>query len=56
MISYKKRSELERIAVRLFTVTGDCEDPALQHKLMELAEELVKVIEEMGSVQLTEFD
>ena len=56
MISHGERSKLERIAIRLFAVVERCEDPTVQHKLRELAEELAKVIEQGCSDQLTEFN
>jgi len=42
MMSHGERSKLERIAIRLFAVVERCEDPTVQHKLRELAEELAK--------------
>jgi len=37
--------DLERIVVRLLEVAARCGDPAIQHDLMKLADELVKFVE-----------
>jgi hypothetical protein len=37
--------DLERIVVRLLEVAGRCGDPAIQHDLMKLADELVTFLE-----------
>jgi hypothetical protein len=36
---------LERIVVRLLDVAARCGEPAIQYELMELADELAKLIE-----------
>jgi phosphoribosylamine-glycine ligase len=42
----QRREDLERIVVRLLDISARCEDPAIQHELMRLADDLVKLIEE----------
>jgi hypothetical protein len=37
--------DLERIVVRLLEVAARCTDPAIQHDLMQLADELVNLVE-----------
>jgi hypothetical protein len=44
----QSRDELERVLVRLLGIAGRCENPAIQFQLMQLAEELVKIIDEIA--------
>jgi len=37
--------DLKKIVIRLLEVAARCEDPAIQHDLMKLADELVKLVE-----------
>jgi len=37
--------DLERIVVRLLEIAARCADPAVQHDLRKLADDLVKLIE-----------
>jgi hypothetical protein len=37
--------DLERIVVRLLDVAARCTDPAIQHDLMKLADELVNLVD-----------
>jgi hypothetical protein len=37
--------DLERIVVRLLEIAARCDDSSTQYKLMELADELVKLVE-----------
>jgi hypothetical protein len=39
--------ELKRIAVRLLGIAEGCGDPAMQYQLMQLADELAKIIGEI---------
>jgi hypothetical protein len=41
----KNREDLERTVVRLLDVATRCGEPAIQYELMELANELAKLIE-----------
>jgi hypothetical protein len=41
----QRREDLERIVVRLLAVGTRCRDPKIQHELMELADDLVKLVE-----------
>ena len=48
-IAPESRDELERVAVRLLAIAGRCGDtPAIQHELMQLADELAKIIDEIS--------
>jgi hypothetical protein len=44
-LTSKNREDLERIVVRLLDVAARCGEPAIQYELMELANELAKLIE-----------
>jgi hypothetical protein len=45
-IAPESRDELERVVVRLLEIADRCgDDPAIQHELMQLSDELVKIIE-----------
>ena len=41
----QNREDLERIVVRLLEIAARCADPAVQHDLMKLADDLVKLVE-----------
>jgi len=42
------RDELERMVVRLLEIAGRCGDRAFQHELMELSDDLARIIDEIG--------
>ncbi len=44
----ESRDELERIVVRLLGIAGRCRDPEIQHQLMQLADEIVKIIDDLN--------
>ena len=44
-LTSQDRADLERVVVRLLDVAARCTDARIQGELMELADELVKVIE-----------
>lgn len=44
-LTSKNREDLERIVVRLLDVAARCGELAIQYELMELADELAKLIE-----------
>lgn len=47
-IAPERRDELERIVVRLLLIAGRCaDDPAIQHELMQLSDDLVKIVDEI---------
>jgi hypothetical protein len=47
-IAPESRDELEKIIVRLLEIAGRCgDDPAIQHELMQLSDELVKIIDQI---------
>jgi hypothetical protein len=47
-IAPEGRDELERAVVRLLDIADRCGDaPVIQHELMQLSDELVKIIDEI---------
>jgi hypothetical protein len=47
-IAPESRDELERVVVRLLDIAGRCGDnPVIQHELMQLSDELAKIIDEI---------
>jgi hypothetical protein len=46
-VTPQSSDELERIAVRLLGMAETCSDPAMQYQLMQLADELAKIIGEI---------
>ena len=44
-LTSQKRADLERVVVRLLDIAARCTDASLRNELMELANELVQVIE-----------
>jgi hypothetical protein len=48
-IAPESRDELERVVVRLLAIAGRCGDaPEMQHALMQLGDELAKIIDEIS--------
>jgi hypothetical protein len=45
------REDLERVAVRLLDIIARCSDSKIQGELMELADELVKIIDKRRSAR-----
>ena len=45
-LTLQNREDLERLAVRLLEIAARCENPAIQYELMQLADELVRLIEQ----------
>lgn len=41
----QRREDFERIVVRILAIAAQCRDPKTQHELMELANDLVKLVE-----------
>ena len=47
-IAPESRDELERVVVRLLEIAARCgDDPAIQHELMQLSDDLAKIIDEI---------
>jgi hypothetical protein len=49
------REDLERVAVRLVEIIARCTDSKIQGELMELADELVKIIDKRRSARFKKF-
>jgi hypothetical protein len=50
-----QREDLERVAVRLVEIIARCTDSKIQGELMELADELVKIIGKRRSARFKKF-
>lgn len=47
-IAPRSREVLERIFVRLLGIADRCEDGAIQYELMQLSDELTRIIDKIG--------